>query len=142
MGKSVKEVKKELESSSVNDTLYTQEQVDIMAGKLPKGRVLISGADFWHFEQENVFIGTPLGTNVQDPNDGRILGYDFVDENGEQWVIGASHSVEKALNMDITENGKATKVIDAGLKMLIQWKGKKDLGNGREFNQYLVMLVE
>lgn len=141
MTKNVKDVKKELEKP-VNDIMYTQEQIDEMNGKLPKGRVLISGADFWPFENTPIFKGTALGTTVIDPNDGRILGYDFVDENGEQWVIGASHSVEKALDMDIEVEGKTVKVKDSGKPLFIHWKGKKNLDNGHTFNQYLVMLLD
>lgn len=136
MGKKDRNVK-DIENDVKKD--LARETQEYMDTQLPKGKILVSGADFWNFEESPEFIGTPLGSMVKDPNDGRVLGFDFADDNGEQWIIGASHSIEKALDMDI--EGK--KVIDLGRKLLIQWKGKISLkDSGKTFNKYYVVMLD
>jgi hypothetical protein len=109
----------------------------------PKGMLLISGANFWDFETEPVFTGFPLGTTVNDPNDGRLLGYNFADEQGEAWVIGASHSVTKAMEMEIPYEDSKAMVYKTGKKCFIHWLGKVELkDSGKTFNRYEVVLLE
>lgn len=126
--------------NDINNEL-SHEQVEAMAGhKLPKGKMLISGAKFWDFETEPEFTGTYLGTTVKDPNDGRVLGFNFVDQHGELWVIGASHSIEKALEMEI----EGTKVNEMTEPLLyIRFDGKINLkDSGKTFNKYYVILLD
>ena len=128
-----------------NDTLYSQEQIDKMTSdKIPQGQMLISGAGFWDFTSIPIFEGRPLGTHVEDPNDGRILGYDFVTEDGEQFVIGASHSITKALEMQIKDKqNNDILVLNSGRKLFIKWEGKIDLKEGgRSFNKYTIVLLD
>jgi hypothetical protein len=110
----------------------------------PKGKLLQSAAPFWNFENEPVFTGTPLGTFVKDPKDDRIIGYDFVDDNGEAWVIGAANAIEKSLHLPIEiEEGVNVEVMKAERRLYIKWCGKIELkDSGKTFNKYEIILLD
>lgn len=111
----------------------------------PKGELIISGANFWDFETEPEFIGYPLGTVVVDPKGGRVLGYNFVDEQGEAWIIGAAHSITKAMEFMIENPYGEGQVMlkDSGKKVYIKWLGKVELrDSGKTFNRYEVIVLK
>jgi hypothetical protein len=117
----------------------------------PKGRVLSSAAGFFHFDETTpVFVGTPLGTLVHDPDpekmvDGKpkLVGFDFVDDNGEPTVIGATNAIQKALSMETKNSkGETVPVYLSEQRVSIRWAGKIDLKNGQSFNKFEIILLE
>lgn len=113
-----------------------------------RGKLLVSGSNFWSFEENPEFTGYYLGTRITDPRStdeergiehDRVLGYGFVDEEGEEWNIGASYSIRKALEMINPDTGKP--YIQVNTLVLITWKGLKELKGGKSVNQYDVELL-
>lgn len=133
----VKEIDKE-----INEDL-TREQIEAMTGTgLPKGKMLVSGAGFWDFETANEFRGTYLGKKVFDPNEpSKLMGYDFVSDDGEMIIIGASHSIVKAMEMDTGNGEKVEDLTEPHL--FIRFEGKMLVKkSGRQFSKFTVMLLD
>lgn len=88
---------------------------------------LITGAEFWDFDNHPIFIGV-LGSPVLREKDGKgenqkagsIMGWNFTDRNGEVQLIGASHQIEKAVGM-----------VTPGAIMRIEFKGQIEGANGK-----------
>jgi hypothetical protein len=135
-------------SESFQETVNKlNEQAPLTKAIHRKGRTLVSGANFWPFEEENEFIGTPLGTAIIDPRpeaNGKVLGYNFVDEQGEGWIIGASHAVTKALTeFQTVVDDKEVSILESGKRLSIQWLGKTILKkNNKPYNHYEVTLLD
>ncbi|MFA5297637.1 MAG: hypothetical protein WC389_05450 [Lutibacter sp.] len=109
----------------------------------PEGELLVSGASQWDFEQEPEFFGTPLGSEVVSSKDGKTIGYDFVDDTGQPWVIGASHGITKALEKEIDVDGAKIPVLHAGRRLYIKWIEKVQLkGSDHSLNKYEVILLK
>lgn len=132
-----------------NENDFQSEKQNIKNHTKRRGRLLVSGANFWDFTTDPEFIGYYLGTKITDPREtnesagiekGRVLGYGFVDEQGEEWNIGASHSINKALEMINEETGEAEIQVDT--LVLIRWKGLKELKGGKSVNQYDVEILD
>jgi hypothetical protein len=139
MAKKVSKVEQAATNAGVN---MSKEPKNVTVNR-PKGQVLQSAASFWNFEQDPEFTGTPLGSEIHDPKDGRVIGYDFVDQQGEPWVIGAAHAITKALETEIPgEDNKPVKVLNSERTLYIKWAGKIDMkDSGRTFNKYEVILL-
>lgn len=139
MAKQRKE-KNEIGSSQVpatnSEEFLTQGTINRKAGR-PAGETLVSGAEFWKFEENAVFIGNYVKNVVRDkdgknaatnPNEkaGSIMGYMFADEFGQEHIIGNSHSIQKAL-----EQIKFDKTVT----LYIEFEGKTTV-NGKPFNRF------
>lgn len=121
----------------LNDKIAKEVRVNF-----PKGKMLVSGAGFWSFEEEPEFTGYPTGEKVVDPNDDRVLGYHFADLDGQPWVIGASWSIDKAMNMQTEVDNKLVPVYKSGAKLFIHYAGKTTVKKtGQQFNQFDVILL-
>jgi hypothetical protein len=105
--------------------------------KLKKGRVnLISGAVYHNFEENPIFKGVYAGECWND--EPKLIGFYFVDGDGEQVLITNAFSIEKALNT-ITEDGI---VKDLGKQLEITFKGKSIIKKtGKPFNRFEVVLI-
>jgi hypothetical protein len=115
----------------------------------PKGRVLSSAAGFFHFDETNpIFVGIPLGTLVHDPKElidekPKLVGYDFVSDEGEPTVIGATNAIQKALNLTCENaKGETVPIYLAEKRLSIRWAGKVDLKNGQTFNKFEIILLD
>jgi hypothetical protein len=144
MAKKVSKVEETANNAGV--AMETKKEVSKPAVQInrPKGRVLTSGASFWHFETEPVFEGIPLGTVVVDPKqDNKLVGYNFVDMNGEPWVIGATNAVQKAMNEEYEiEEGVSVPIYKSEKPVNIRWVGKIELKNGQTFNKFEIILLD
>lgn len=74
----------------------------------PAGETIVSGAAFWDFEKEPVFVGTYIRNVIREkdgknaatnPNEkaGTVMGFLFRGEDGGEHIIGNSYSIQKAL---------------------------------------------
>lgn len=108
-------------------------------GEVIRKKKLISGAKFWDFDENPVFIGTLLpGVVVRERDSpdgtqkaGSVMGYNFVTRDGEAVVIGNSHAIEKAVSQ-----------IEAGDAIEIIFMGKETSGTGKPFNRFEINVVE
>lgn len=141
MAKKVSKVEQAAKDAGISKGFEAPKNLNV---NRPKGEVLSSAAPFWDFEHEPIFTGIPLGSVIQDPKDGRVIGYDFVDETGEPWVIGAAHAITKCLEKEIPgEDNQPVKIINSERRLYIKWCGKIDLkDSGKTFNKYEVILLE
>lgn len=110
----------------------------------PKRTTLTSAATFWDFKKEPFFEGQHTGNTVQaeqdDPDNNRkkgdIMGYEFVDDQGEIHIIGNSFQMEKAME----------KCKSMGIEkpyLIIEFKGTEKLKkSGRQFNRFSIELLE
>ena len=105
---------------------------------------LVSGADFFEFtDSNNVFVGRYLGTKAVREKDGQgenqkagsVMGYNFVSDDGEQYIIGNSHAVQKA--MDIVESRALVKP-----RMRFTFLGQTKNSAGQKVNQFNIELLK
>lgn len=104
-------------------------------------KVLVTGAEYWPFKEpgHEEFIGTYVsdfhrekdGDMTRNQKAGDIIGHNFVDENGEMWIISNSHSVTKAISQ-----------INVGDKLLIRFKGQVQNAKGEDVNQFYIALID
>jgi len=141
------------EEQSNTETFQTQGTVERQNISRPQGEVLVSGADFWDFEEYPVFTGKFIRDVIREtdgknaatnPNEkaGSTMGFLFShvdlstgEETGEETIIGNSFSIEKAL-----KDPKAKSSV-----LWIEFLGKKDAkdtANGRPFNQFHIQTVK
>jgi hypothetical protein len=145
-----------------NKVIDTAQEAGIKTGEVinksnvqinrPKGRVLSSAAGFFHFdEQHDTFVGRPIGTTVHDPKDvdkegnftNKLVGYDFVTEDGEPVVIGATNAIQKAMDMETVDStGKSVPIFKSESRVSIRWAGKIELKNGQTFNKFEIILLD
>lgn len=103
---------------------------------------LISGADFWDFEQEPVFEGAYVKEVIRekdgpdaatDPNQkaGSIMGYLFVTDDGDEAIIGNSHSVAKAISKCAPKD-----------YLRFQYLGKGQTASNKPFNRFKIDLLD
>jgi len=148
MGKKVNKVNEVVKASGIGEkTEATNVQIN-----RPKGRVLSSAAGFFHFdEQHDTFVGRPIGTTVHDPKDvdkdgnltNKLVGYDFVTDEGEPVVIGATNAIQKAMNMETeSSTGEKVLVFKSEARVSIRWAGKIELKNGQTFNKFEIILLD
>jgi len=103
---------------------------------------LASGAEFFKFDLEanKTFVGKFLSERIgmredlqtHEKKEG-IIGYDFVDHDGVEWIIGDSYSVRKSLNADMG-NGKTAKDLPGVFE--IEFLGKIVDAKGKPFNRF------
>jgi len=110
----------------------------------PDGEVLISGAEFWDFEESPIFIGKYMDKVIREkdgpnaatnPNEkaGSVMGFKFEDEFGQEHIIGNSNSIQKALE----KIGYNKNVI-----LYIEFEGKTTLASGKPFNRFHIQTVK
>lgn len=145
MAKKVNKVNEVAKAAGIGDN-KSSEEIQI---NRPKGRVLCSAAGFFHFTPETPeFIGIPLGTTVHDPKElveglPKLVGYDFVTDEGEPTVIGATNAIQKAMNMETTNSkGETVLVFKSEARLSIRWAGKIELKNGQSFNKFEIILLD
>lgn len=95
---------------------------------------IVSSASFWKFDKEPQFTGTFVRPMLreQDSPDGQqkagdIMAYVFVDEHGEEHLIGASYAIEKGL-----------KECSAGDILRITFMGKTQNSKKQQVNKFVV----
>jgi hypothetical protein len=104
-----------------------------------KKRVIVSGAEYWDFDENTTFIGTWTGREMKREKDGKednqkkgdVIGFYFVDENGQEWVISNSHQIKKAVEQ-----------VEEGDKLEIIFKGKTENASGKPVNRYEISVIE
>lgn len=101
---------------------------------------LISGATFHDFEASPEFVGEYLGTQMIREKDsltdekqkaGDIMGFNFIDHNGEPALIGNSHQIAKAIGM-----------IKPGARLYIRFIEKVTNAAGKPVNRFAVDELE
>lgn len=104
-----------------------------------KPLLLVSAADYWDFEQHPEFTGLYTGDHhsSEEGEEGTIIGFNFIDKEGQDWLITNSYSIQKALDMDY--NGKPAK--NHGLPFRITFKSKVKIADGKYFNKFRVELM-
>jgi hypothetical protein len=106
-----------------------------MSGKKVK---LVSGNDYWDFNENPIFVGKYKGEAWKEDGS-KVIGYNFVDLDGEEYLISNSYSIEKALH---TEVGGIL-VIDLDKNLEIIFRGKAVMKkNGQTFNKFDVSLLD
>lgn len=102
----------------------------------PKRKVLVSGAVYHNFEESPIYRGVYTGDCKDD--DGKIIGFYFVDEEGEETIITNSFAIEKALNTEL----EGSLVKDMNLPIEITFQGKTIVKKtGKPFNRFQVVLL-
>lgn len=127
------------------------------AGKLKKleqykkaassGKTLVSGSEYWDFEAEPYFVGRwteryakrekrPKDKPEDIEKDGKvIIGLIFESElDGEEWIIGNSYAVTKALKI-LEKDGDVT------VPILIEFKGKTETADGQPYNNFHIVAL-
>ena len=110
-----------------------------------KGQVLISGSEYWDFEENPVFIGSYIKDVIRDegPDVGDLICYEFKEQNtGEEHIISNSHLITKSLEMKIIVGGKeqVVKEIDGAI-MKFEFKGKRQNKDGQDVNVFRIELL-
>jgi len=113
-----------------------------------KMKTIISGAEFWRFSPDekghvdgNVFEGYYVCEQLrekdgkqEDQKAGSVIGYVFEQsETGERYIIGKSHSIEKALTA-------AKFVTDKLMRFIFLGQGKNSAG--QNFNRFEIAIEE
>jgi hypothetical protein len=97
--------------------------------------VLISGANYHDFEQEPIFEGQFI-KNVESEKDGKLLGFLFVSQDGEEKIVSSSYAVFKAIQ----------KSVELGIDkpyLIIEFKGKEIIKKtGLPFNRFNIQLLQ
>lgn len=116
--------------------------------KKPKMKTLISGAEFWKFDKDEtgkvdgpVFEGYFIAEQKrekdgrgEDQKAGSVIGYVFEQAGtGERYLIGKSHSIEKALTVSGFVKDKL---------MRFAYLGKGTNSNGQPFNRFEIAIEE
>lgn len=113
----------------------------------PAGETLVSGAVFWDFDENPVFIGSFTGKEIirerdgknadKNPNEkaGSVMGFEFKDENGDIHLLGNSYSIAKVFS---GKEGKAR----IGQKMYIEFEGKEEQAGKQPFNRFHIQTVK
>jgi len=105
---------------------------------MTKRRTLISAATYHNFEEEPLFRGVYMGECKNE--EGKLIGFLFCNEDGEEEMVTNSYSIEKALNME-TEHGLLVK--DSNLTIEIEFKDKITIKKtGKPFNRFQVCIME
>jgi len=114
----------------------------------PKMRTLISGAEFWKFSKDekghvdgDIFEGYFVKPQIREKDGkeenqkaGSTIGYIFEQAGtGMQFIIGNSHSIEKALTA-------AGFVTDKLMRFVYLGQGKN--GAGQKFNRFEIAIEE
>jgi len=96
-----------------------------------------SGAKFVKFgtdgikEFSGVYTGLEIKSESANEKAGRkigdLMGYEFVDANGEQHLVGATDAIEKAMQK-----------VNKGDKVYFTWLEKIEMENGRSFNRFRI----
>jgi hypothetical protein len=112
-----------------------------------EGRVRLSSASlFLNFEENVPFVGRYLSDHlgmIEDKVTGEkhegVIGYDFVDDDGQEVIISNSWSITESLNKSIVEGGKPVKEL-AGI-FEITFLGKVTNSKGKPFNRFNVFFT-
>jgi hypothetical protein len=116
----------------------TKETIETQGAEMeqkPTRTPLISGAEFHDFDKEPNFVGTYMGTEAVREKDsadgshkaGDVMGYNFLNADGEPVIIGNSHSIAKAIGM-----------IKQGDTLDITFLGKGENSSGKPFNKFSI----
>jgi hypothetical protein len=100
----------------------------------PKKRNILSGAVFHNFNEKPLFCGTFMDECKNE--EGETIGYNFVDENGEIWVLGKNYAIERALNTVLP--GEEVPVSELQKILEITFLGKVPRKAGGEFNRFKI----
>jgi hypothetical protein len=106
----------------------------------PERLHLSSAAMFYKLEENIPFVGKYLGDHigqVEDPEthvkkEG-VIGFDFVNDDGEEVIITNSHSIAKSLNT-VLASGKMAKETPGVFE--IEFLGKITNSKGKPFNRF------
>jgi hypothetical protein len=103
-----------------------------------KRKTLVSAAVYHDFEAEMIFTGRYLGECTND--EGKVIGFIFVNDDGEEEIITNAYSIEKALNME-NEHGQLIK--DSNVLLEICFLGKTIMKKtGKPFNRFQITALE
>jgi hypothetical protein len=115
------------------------EILNVEEKRIPKsstGRTkIVSGATYWNFEENPIFIGTYQG-ECHD-NEGKLIGFFFIDNDNQEHIISNSYAIEKALNSDV----EGTLVMDSNNVLEIISLGKSQTKEGKQFNRFDVTML-
>ncbi len=102
---------------------------------------IVSGAAYWDFKTNPIFTGNftheVMGEDVNKPGEKKLIGYNFIDLDGQDWVIGASHAIGKALEVEVG----GTMVRDLGKSLEITWLGKVERVGKPSYNRFNIDLI-
>jgi hypothetical protein len=104
---------------------------------MSKRITLVSGAVYHNFEENPIFKGRYLGETRDDS--GKLIGFLFVNDDGEEMIVSNSFSIDKALNIEV--DGAMVK--DLGRELEITFLGKTIVKKtGKPFNRFQVVLCD
>lgn len=119
-----------------------------------KGRVLVSGSEYWNFEENPIFTGTYVSDVIKegDKGGGKLIGFEFEEnDTGDLYIISNSHLINKSLEMNIKmavkdDKGKMVeKVVKVkeipGAILKFEFKGKRDKQDGEKVNVFRIELL-
>jgi len=106
-------------------------------------RTVVSSAQYHNFDEDPIFkgyyIGEQAGVNT-DTGENTIIGFNFSDQDGEEFLITNAWSIDKALN---TVDEKTNCMVrDSGLLIEIEFLGKIENSKGRGFNRFKVSVID
>jgi len=108
-------------------------------------RVHLSSASLFHrFDDIPQFVGRYLREHIGMVEDKEthekkegVIGYDFVNDDGEEVILSNSHAITKSLNTEV--GGKLAKEIPGIFD--ITFKGKITNSQGKPFNRFDVFFT-
>lgn len=103
---------------------------------------LIDGLIYHNFNEEPEFIGTFIKEKFDDSE--KLIGYTFADDTGEEFILPASFSISKALDMVVSVEGHEKEAVRElpNPKLRIQFLGKFTKKDGQDFNRFKIDLLD
>lgn len=102
---------------------------------------LVTGAKYWDFKENPIFRGKYqselIGQDPSNPGSEKVIGYNFADTDGEEWVITSAYAVSKALETQI----EGTMVKDMDVILEITWFEKIDRPGKPSYNRFQIDIL-
>jgi hypothetical protein len=106
-------------------------------------RIRLSSAALFHnFDENPQFVGRFLGEHIGQVEDTEthikhegVIGYDFVNDDGEEVIISKSYAIAKALTTPISEGSEKLFKDVSGI-FDISFMGKVTNSKGKPFNRF------
>lgn len=124
------------ELGSVVEMKTDPKKITVEQAKAMKGTTLVSGAEYWDFEEVPGFVGYYRGEvqRKKGENAGEVIGYNFEDQDGDLHIISNSHAITEALDI-LKKEGADTKEV----LLFIEFRGKGEKSDGQEYNRFHIV---
>ena len=146
----------EISEEQPNEEISEEQPNEEISEEQPNGNegidyepeIVQSGAEYWNFEEEPVFIGKFINAFIPDDGDkaGEEIGFNFtryvvknnkLHKTDDIWIISNSYAIEKSLKNE-TPKSDGEALMDCNVILKISYLGKGEASSGRSFNKFKV----